>query len=185
MADYLGDKTPRFKGKLSFNPLDHIDPIGFLMIILVGFGWSKPTETNPSAYKRGYKDSYKVAIAPIIAMLFTGFLASFIFIALMRFGLGLGFIGETFHSIIVSVIYGIMSVNISLSVFNLIPMPGLAGFEILKAVKPKFIYEYGDYFYRYQTLFLIAIIFAGRGILGTISQFIMSVFLNIAGMIFF
>lgn len=154
------------------------------MIILLGFGWSKPMETNPSAYKRGYKDAYKVAIAPVLAMLFTGFIASLVFMALIRFGFGAGLIGSSFHSILVSIVSGIMSVNISLSVFHLIPLPGLAGFEILQAIKPKFVYEYGDYFYRYQTLFLIAIIFAGQGILRIPVNAITNLFLNIAGMIF-
>jgi len=183
MADYLGDKTPRFRGRLSFNPLDHIDPIGFIMIILLGFGWSKPMETNPSAYKRGYKDAYKVAIAPIIAMLLTGFVASLVLAALLRFGYSL--VGNSFYGILIDVIKGIISINISLSVFHLIPLPGLSGFEILKALKPKFVYEYGDYFYRYQTLFLIAIIFAGQGILTIPVRAITSLFLNIASMIFF
>lgn len=183
MADYLGDKTPRFRGRLSFNPLDHIDPIGFLMIVLIGFGWSKPMETNPSAYKRGYKDAYKVAIAPIIAMLLTGFVASLVWVALVRFGYSL--MGNAFYGIIVSIVYGVFSVCVSLSVFHLIPLPGLSGFELLKALKPKFVYEYGDYFYRYQTLFLIAIIFVGQEILIIPVQAIMNLFTQIASMIFF
>ena len=56
VADMLGDKTARFEGRLTLNPMAHIDPIGFLMIILVGFGWAKPVNTNPSAYKKYYRD---------------------------------------------------------------------------------------------------------------------------------
>lgn len=183
MADYLGDKTPRFRGRLSFNPLDHIDPIGFIMIVLIGFGWSKPMETNPSAYKRGYKDAYKVAIAPIIAMLITGFLASLVWVALLRFGYALT--ENSFYGVIVSVVYGIFSVCVSLSVFHLIPLPGLSGFELLKALKPKFVYEYGDYFYRYQTLILIGIIFLAEKIISIPVVAIMNLFIKIGSMIFF
>ena len=56
VADKLGDKTPRFQGRLTLNPSAHIDLIGFLMILIAGFGWTKPLNTNPSAYKRGYKE---------------------------------------------------------------------------------------------------------------------------------
>ena len=60
-ADRLGDKTPRFQGRLTLNPIVHIDPMGFLLILLVGFGWAKPVQTNPSAYKNYYKDDLKVS----------------------------------------------------------------------------------------------------------------------------
>ena len=73
-ADRLGDKTPRFQGRLTLNPIAHIDPIGFLLILLVGFGWAKPVQTNPSAYKNYYKDDLKVSIAGPIANLILGFL---------------------------------------------------------------------------------------------------------------
>ena len=63
VADKLGDKTPRFQGRLTLNPAAHIDLIGFIMILIAGFGWTKPLNTNPSAYKRGYKDAIKVSIA--------------------------------------------------------------------------------------------------------------------------
>ena len=80
MADKLGDKTPRFQGRLSLNPIDHIDPMGFLMIIICGFGWTKPLDTNPNAYKRGQKDAIKVTVAGPLANLLVGFVGSFIFI---------------------------------------------------------------------------------------------------------
>ena len=78
VADRLGDKTPRFQGRLTLNPTAHIDPIGFLLILVCGFGWTKPVETNPSAYKRGYKDSIKVALAGPIANLITAFVFAFV-----------------------------------------------------------------------------------------------------------
>ena len=60
VADKLGDKTPRFQGRLTLNPLVHIDPMGFLAVIIFRFGWAKPVQTNPSAYKNYYKDDLKV-----------------------------------------------------------------------------------------------------------------------------
>ena len=51
VADKLGDDTPRYEGRLTLNPANHIEPVGFLMIIIFGFGWAKPVRTNPSAYR--------------------------------------------------------------------------------------------------------------------------------------
>ena len=86
VADRLGDKTPRFQGRLTLNPTAHIDPIGFLLILVCGFGWTKPVETNPSAYKRGYKDSIKVALAGPIANLITAFIFTFVLIIWSEIG---------------------------------------------------------------------------------------------------
>ena len=63
VADRLGDKTPRFQGRLTLNPLVHIDPIGFLAVVFFRFGWAKPVQTNSSAYKNYYKDDLKVSLA--------------------------------------------------------------------------------------------------------------------------
>ena len=63
VADKLGDKTPRFQGRLTLNPAKHIDPIGFILVLIMGFGWAKPVETNPSMFKDYYKDDLKVSLA--------------------------------------------------------------------------------------------------------------------------
>ena len=67
VADKLGDKTPRFQGRLTLNPIAHIDPIGFIAVLIFSFGWAKPVQTNPSAYKNYYKDDLKVSLAGPIA----------------------------------------------------------------------------------------------------------------------
>ena len=187
MADYLGDKTPRFRGRLSFNPLNHMDLIGFVMLILFRFGWTKPVETNPNAYKRGYKDAYKVAIAPIIALLITGFIACMLWIGgskLAFYFQGISFF-ETLFGIALSILSGIFSICVGLAVFQLIPIPGLAGFDILKAIKPSFVYKYGDYFYQYQTFIMLAIIFAGGRIISYPVSWIMNLYISIGTGIFF
>ena len=85
VADKLGDKTPRFQGRLTLNPIAHIDIVGFIMILLFRFGWTKPLETNPRAYKRGYKDAIKVSIAAPIGNLIAAFIGMFIYVFLIRF----------------------------------------------------------------------------------------------------
>lgn len=182
MADRLGDKTPRFQGRLSFNPLDHIDLVGFIMILIMGFGWTKPVQTNPNAYKRGYKDAYKVALAPLLAMLLVSFIGSFIYMAFIKFGYT--FSNTSFFGIFESVILQIIIINISLFIFNLIPLPGLAGFDLLSALSPKFVYKYSGNLYRYQFVFFIGIIVFGEYILTKPVIYIVDLFLKIAALVF-
>ena len=85
MADKLGDKTPRFQGKLTLNPFVHIDPLGFLFILIAGIGWAKPVETNPSAFKRYYKDDLKVSLAGPIANFIVAVVAAVLYGIYLRF----------------------------------------------------------------------------------------------------
>lgn len=182
VADKLGDKTPRFQGRLTMNPAAHIDLFGFIMIIIAGFGWTKPLNTNPSAYKRGYKDAIKVSIAAPLANLLVGFIAVILHIAVFKFfphGLS-----ETIYFILSNVIYLTAIINISLFIFNLLPIPGLAGFEIFRDLWPKTFYKVSDKIYQYQFIILIAIILVGGKILSIPVGFIYNLFLKIASLIF-
>ena len=125
VADKLGDKTPRFQGRLTLNPAAHIDLIGFIMILLAGFGWTKPLNTNPSAYKRRYKDAIKVSIAAPLANLLVGFIGMILVVFTSKF---LSYIlPETIFFILFNMLKFVSSINISLFVFNLLPFPALDG----------------------------------------------------------
>ena len=87
VADRLGDKTPKFQGRLTLNPFVHIDLLGFAMILLIGFGWAKPIETNPAAYKRRYKDDIKVSVAGVVANFITALVFALLTALLVRTGL--------------------------------------------------------------------------------------------------
>ncbi|WP_343008961.1 site-2 protease family protein [Clostridium celatum] len=182
VADKLGDKTPRFQGRLTLNPAAHIDPIGFLMILLVGFGWTKPINTNPSAYKRGYKDDIKVSIAAPIANLLVGFIAMILYVFCYKFLLNI--LPDTAFYILSRMIGYTASINISLFVFTLLPLPGLAGFDIFRDLWPKTFYKVSDKIYQYQFLILIAIILVGGRILSIPVSFIYNLFLTIGKLIF-
>ena len=182
VADKLGDKTPRFQGRLTLNPAAHIDPIGFLMILLVGFGWTKPINTNPSAYKRGYKDAIKVSIAAPIANLLVGFIAMILYVFCYKFLLNI--LPDTAFYILSRMIGYTASINISLFVFTLLPLPGLAGFDIFRDLLPKTFYKVSDKIYQYQFLILIAIILVGGRILSIPVSFIYNLFLTIGKLIF-
>lgn len=182
VADKLGDKTPRFQGRLTLNPSAHIDLIGFLMILIAGFGWTKPLNTNPSAYKRGYKDAIKVSIAAPLANLLVGFLGTILYVATYKFLSNI--LPDTIYFILINMIRLIATINVSLFVFNLLPIPGLAGFEIFRDLWPKTFYKVSDKIYQYQFLILIAIIFIGGTILSIPVSFILNGFMAFAKLIF-
>lgn len=182
VADKLGDKTPRFQGRLTLNPAAHVDLIGFLMILIAGFGWTKPLNTNPSAYKRGYKDAIKVSVAAPLANLLVGFLGTILYVATYKFLHNI--LSDTVFFILINMIGLIATVNISLFVFNLLPIPGLAGFEIFRDLWPKTFYKVSDKIYQYQFLILIAIIFIGGSILSIPVNFIYNAFMTFARLIF-
>ena len=181
-ADKLGDKTPRFQGRLTLNPSAHIDLIGFLMILIAGFGWTKPLNTNPSAYKRGYKDAIKVSVAAPLANLLVGFLGTILYVFTYKFLSNI--LPDTIYFILINMIWLIATINISLFVFNLLPIPGLAGFEIFRDLWPKTFYKVSDKIYQYQFLILIAIIFIGGSILSIPVNFILNGFMAFARLIF-
>ena len=182
VADKLGDKTPRFQGRLTLNPAAHIDLIGFIMILIAGFGWTKPLNTTPSAYKRGYKDAIKVSVAAPLANLLVGFLGTILYVFTYKFLSNI--LSDTIYFILINMIWLIATINISLFVFNLLPIPGLAGFEIFRDLWPKTFYKVSDKIYQYQFLILIAIIFIGGTILSIPVNFILNGFMAFARLIF-
>lgn len=182
VADKLGDKTPRFQGRLTLNPAAHIDLMGFILILIASFGWTKPLNTNPSAYKRGYKDAIKVSIAAPLANLLVGFISTILYVATFRFLSNI--LSDTMYFILSTTIMLIASINVSLFVFNLLPIPGLAGFEIFRDLWPKTFYKVSDKIYQYQFLILIAIIFIGGTILSIPVGFILNGFMAFAKLIF-
>ena len=153
-ADRLGDKTPRFQGRLTLNPIAHIDPIGFILILLVGFGWAKPVQTNPSAYKNYYKDDLKVSLAGPLANLIIGFIFVFLGVLFSKFSPLQGGLNE----IIEIILYMTAQLNCLLFFLNLVPIPGFDGFHIVRDLFPKFFYNLSDAIYRYQMLVFMALI---------------------------
>lgn len=181
MADKLGDKTPRFQGRLSLNPIDHIDLMGFVMILLCGFGWTKPIDTNANAYKRGHKDAIKVTLAGPLANLFVGFIGAFIYVFYREVLWNI--MPQSMYVVGVNMLFAIVSVNVSLFIFNLLPLPGLAGFEIFKNYWPKQFFKVADKIYQYQMFILIGVVLLGSVILGMPVSIIINTFVNIARLI--
>lgn len=120
----LGDDTAKYQGRLTFNPLAHLDPVGAIMIFLFGFGYAKPVQVNPTKFKNPRRDMALTALAGPVANIIMAFAA--VFIAYI--------IGYFAHSQLVSLaavfFYYAASVNAMLAVFNLIPVPPLDGSRI-------------------------------------------------------
>lgn len=154
MADRLGDKTARFQGRLTLNPFYHIDIMGFIFILIAGFGWAKPVETNPRAYKNYYKDDLKVSLAgplanlsvAVVGAIFLSIYAKFIF-PLISSGV--------LANIILTMIVQIIRINVMLFIFNLLPLPGFDGYHVLRDLYPKFFYKYEGDFYKYRIVILV------------------------------
>jgi Zn-dependent protease len=138
-ANELGDDTAARRGRLTLNPIVHIEPLGLLMIALVGFGFGKPTPVNPSRFRNGPKRGGLMVAA-------AGPLSNFIFAAAAAVPLRLGWIDSVASiygirdasgaEIIGLFLFFIIWMNILLGLFNLIPIPPLDGFTVLIGVLP-------------------------------------------------
>ncbi|PIH04820.1 site-2 protease family protein [Clostridium combesii] len=155
VADKLGDKTPKFQGRLTLNPFSHIDIIGFIMILLIGFGWAKPVQINPSALKRGYKDEIKVSVAGVTANIVTAFIFALLTALLLKMDLIILGDVTSLGGIIGVILAYIVRINCMLAVFNLMPIPGLDGFDILRDLWPKIFYKVSNVIYNYQIIILL------------------------------
>ena len=164
VASKLGDPTAKNFGRLSLNPAKHLDPLGFLCMIAFGFGWAKPVPINTRYFKKPKRDMAISAIAgPIsnllLAIVFAGLLKIFLLISGAVTVTGtLGFNMMRFCYILLSL--GIQ-LNITLAVFNLLPIPPLDGSKILYMfLPPNLLYKFMDY-ERYISLILLLLLAVG------------------------
>lgn len=131
----LGDDTAKREGRLTLNPISHLDPIGALMLVFFKFGWAKPVPFDPRNFKNPARDTTLVALAGPAS----NFLTAAVLTILLRIFLELNFFQifsqSTAKNIFLIIQYGIL-INISLGIFNLIPIPPLDGFKILAYFLP-------------------------------------------------
>lgn len=137
VADKLGDDTPRRQGRITLNPLAHIDPVGFFMLIFVHFGWGKPVEINPTNFNRKRsmaKQEMLVALAGPLMNIIIALILTIILFAINTFALSFTI---TMTGLIISLVLQMaISVNIGLGIFNLIPLPPLDGSKIFINILP-------------------------------------------------
>ena len=135
-ADYLGDSLPRSQGRVTLNPLAHLDPFGSLLFIVSGFGWGRPVLTNPYNYRVPARTG--MAIVAFAGPL-SNFLMAMIAAIPFRLGLGgalnIGGVGQIVPSLS-DFLQIFIQVNIGLMLFNLIPISPLDGFKVALGVLP-------------------------------------------------
>lgn len=137
-ADKLGDDTPRNEGRLSLNPLAHLDPVGSIMLLFAGFGWGKPVMVNPRNYNRDIsmdKADALVSIAGPAMNFIIAIILTLIYCAIYKFA-GVAVLTSKILGIIMIMLMYVISINIGLGVFNLIPLPPLDGSKVIKPILP-------------------------------------------------
>jgi Zn-dependent protease len=169
-AYWLGDPTAKNAGRLTLNPIKHIDPVGFLFMLIFRFGWAKAVPINPSYFKNRKRDTILVSIAGVT----TNFIIAIITGAVLVYA-------PIRNEILAQMLVITLWYNIMLGVFNLMPFPPLDGSKVVASLLPVKL-EY--YFYKYEKYFylILILLIATRGIsriLGPLVDFVYSLIINL------
>ncbi|OHA92270.1 MAG: hypothetical protein A3J09_02200 [Candidatus Zambryskibacteria bacterium RIFCSPLOWO2_02_FULL_51_21] len=157
-ASYLGDETARWQGRLTLNPLKHLDPVGSFVVPVIAyltggfiFGWAKPVPYNPYNLRPGRWSEAIVAAAGPISNLSIALIFGFI----LRSGVTLGWASQSFVTITAIVVF----INIVLAIFNLVPIAPLDGSKLLYALFPENTLKFRQFFERYGLMLVLFFIF--------------------------
>lgn len=160
VATKLGDPTPRYQGRLTLNPKAHLDYIGILSMVLIGFGAARPVSVDSRYFDKPKRDMALVAVAGPISNLIISFISCFLQISIVYIPIIAGITVQGFWAIVFNilstVLFYVSLLNINLAVFNLIPIPPLDGSKILFALLPD---KYYWKFMRYERYFYFALLF--------------------------
>ena len=155
VADRLGDPTPRSQGRLTLNPIAHLDLFGTLMALLYRFGWAKPVMTNPQYYRGDKKRGHLlVALAGPIMNLLMAFVVLFFWLLTMHW-----FHGSMWSMYIGRVFEATVFMNLGLGLFNLLPIPPLDGVALLVWLLPDRFAPQLHVFEQYGMIILIILLF--------------------------
>lgn len=127
-ADVMGDFTPRMTGRLTLNPMAHIDPIGLIMLLVVRFGWAKPVMINARNFRNWRQGELLVALAGPMANLLVAFISLLAMAVLFKLGM--------FSEGVRLVLSMMVLFNINFAIFNMLPLPPLDGSKVLMVLLP-------------------------------------------------
>lgn len=151
-AYWLGDDTAKSQGRLSANPLHHIDWMGFLCLILVGFGWAKPVSVNMYRFKDPKKGMALSALAGPVMNILLVFVSVFLWLISWKYG---------WNQYVVLFFYLMVQYNAVLAMFNLLPIPPLDGSKVFFALLPDRYYYQLMQYEQYGMLLLLLLIITG------------------------
>lgn len=153
-ADSMGDPTARYMGRLTFNPMAHLDPIGAILLVVAGFGWAKGVPINVNNFRNRREGILKVSFAGPAANLFLCFLAALMMALLGRM--------DMLSDGLYKFLFWMQLYNVWFAFFNLIPVPPLDGSRILSELLPaKQSWQFNEIVDRYGFYILIALVFTG------------------------
>lgn len=173
VAYKLGDPTAKSMGRLTLNPMAHLDPLGALMLVFCRFGWARPVPVNPYYFDDPKKDMVLVSFAGPASNLITAFVAATIYPFLLVLNPSL----FNFSTFLGGLLFSCIITNISFAVFNLIPFPPLDGSKILFSLLPNHVYNRILTYERYGTILLLLMSFTG--ILGRILGLVINPILDL------
>ncbi|MDD6919987.1 MAG: site-2 protease family protein [Eubacteriales bacterium] len=176
VAYKLGDNTPKLQGRVTLNPLAHIDPFGFIALLFAGFGWGKPVQVDPFNFKNRRRDELLVSLAGVTMNL----ILAIAFTVILKFAFtDVYFKSDGLMYIFYQMVFYAILINVMLMIFNLLPIPPLDGFNIVTEAFD--LRRYSWYYTVYNNGFLILMIFIVFGgtqrILGPIMQYILGILL--------
>ncbi|MEA4986855.1 MAG: site-2 protease family protein [Anaerovorax sp.] len=164
VADLCGDPTPRLQGRVTINPLAHVDLFGFIALFFIGFGWGRAVEIDPRNFKNPRRDELLVGLAGVTMNL----ILAILFTAIMKilFTFSPQFLYTGLGEIVISILQKVVLINLVLMVFNLIPVPPLDGFNVAAEL---FHFRYKQIYYTlYDKGFLILMVLILFNITGMI-----------------
>jgi len=162
----LGDNTAKEMGRLTLNPIKHIDIVGFAMIIFVGFGWAKPVPVYMQNFKHPKWYMAVTAIAGPLSNIILAVIVIFVYMLLPSpyggYNSLLGVLLSDSSNLVAELIFRLALLNIALAIFNLLPIPPLDGSKVLFSLLPKKYYYKLMKYERYGMILLLILLFSGR-----------------------